>query len=56
MVAGCAVSIGGAWNMTNLGAIADELAAAYSTSLLMVGAFTAALFLGHSARRYRPAI
>lgn len=34
--------------MTNVGAIADELAAAYSTSLLMVGAFTAALFLGHS--------
>jgi MFS family permease len=35
--------------MTNVGAIADELADAYSTSLLMVGAFTAALFLGHSA-------
>ena len=35
--------------MTNVGAIADELANAYSTSLLMVGAFTAALFLGHSA-------
>jgi MFS family permease len=49
VIAGCAVCIGGAWNMTNVGAIADELAAAYSTSLLMVGAFTAALFLGHSA-------
>jgi DHA1 family bicyclomycin/chloramphenicol resistance-like MFS transporter len=35
--------------MTNVGAIADELADAYSTSLLMIGAFTAALFLGHSA-------
>jgi MFS family permease len=35
--------------MTNLGAIADELADAYSTSLLMIGAFTAALFLAHSA-------
>ena len=35
--------------MTNVGAIADELASAYSTSLLMIGAFTAALFLGHSA-------
>jgi MFS family permease len=49
VVAGCAVSIGGAWNMTNVGGIADELAGAYSTSLLMIGAFTAALFLGHSA-------
>ena len=35
--------------MTNVGAVADELAAAYSTSLLTIGAFTAALFLGHSA-------
>jgi len=49
VVAGCAVSIGGAWNMTNVGAVADELAGAYATSLLGIGAFTAALFLGHSA-------
>jgi MFS family permease len=34
--------------MTNVGAIADEMADAYSTSLLMIGAFTAALFIGHS--------
>ena len=34
--------------MTNVGAVADGLADAYSTSLLGIGALTAALFLGHS--------
>jgi MFS family permease len=49
VIAGCAVSISGGWNMTNVGAVADDLADAYSTSLLMIGAFTAVLFVAHAA-------
>jgi MFS family permease len=49
VTAGCAVSMSGAWNMTNVGAVADDLADAYSTSLLMIGAFTAVLFIAHAA-------
>ncbi|MCD6726963.1 MAG: MFS transporter [Solirubrobacteraceae bacterium] len=48
-LAGCAVGIAGGWNIGNVGAIAAELARAYDVTLVVVGLFTTALFLTHTA-------
>jgi MFS family permease len=44
---GSAVGFSAGWNIADTGAIAEELAEAYSTSLGVVGLFTAVLFLVH---------
>jgi MFS family permease len=49
VVAGCAVSIAGGWNLANTGPVAETLAEAYSASLVTIGAFTTALFLCHAS-------
>lgn len=41
------MGFGAGWNIADTGAVADELADAYGTSLAVVGLFTAALFLVH---------
>jgi len=40
------------WSFTNVGAVADPLAAAYATPLAMVGALTTALFLAHGVMQF----
>lgn len=47
VVAGSAVGFASGWNIANTGAIADELAGAYGTTLAVIGLFTAGLFLVH---------
>ena len=44
---GSAVGFSAGWNIADTGAVADDLAAAYGTSLGVIGLFTAALFLTH---------
>ena len=44
---GSAVGFSAGWNIADTGAVADDLADAYSTSLGVIGLFTAALFLVH---------
>ena len=48
-VGGCALGVGVAWPVTNIGAIADALAVDYGVSLAVVGLFTTALFVTHTA-------
>ena len=49
MVAGLTVGCFLTWNVSNVGAAADPLAAAYGTTLAVVGLLTAALFVTHLA-------
>jgi aminoglycoside 6'-N-acetyltransferase len=49
VAAGLAVGCLLTWNLSNVGAVADPLAAAYSTSLAVIGLLTTALFLTHLA-------
>jgi MFS transporter, NNP family, nitrate/nitrite transporter len=44
---GSAVGFSAGWNIADTGAVADDLADAYATSLGVVGLFTAVLFLVH---------
>ncbi|HEY6076290.1 MAG TPA: MFS transporter [Gaiella sp.] len=44
---GSAVGFSAGWNIADTGAVADDLATAYGTSLGVIGLFTAALFLTH---------
>ena len=44
---GSAVGFSAGWNIADTGAVADDLADAYGTSLGVIGLFTAALFLTH---------
>ena len=46
---GCALGVAVAWPVTNIGAIADALAVDYGVSLAVVGLFTTALFVTHTA-------
>jgi MFS family permease len=49
VAAGLAVGCFLTWNVSNVGAVADPLAAAYGTSLAVVGLLTTALFVTHLA-------
>jgi len=49
VAAGFAVSIAGGWNLANTGPVAEELAAAYGVSLVVIGALTPVLFFWHAA-------
>ena len=49
VVAGLTVGCFLTWNVSNVGAAADPLAAAYGTTLAVVGLLTAALFVTHLA-------
>ena len=42
---GSAVGFSAGWNIADTGAVADDLADAYGTSLGVIGLFTAVLFL-----------
>ena len=44
---GSAVGFSAGWNIADTGAVADDLADAYGTSLGVIGLFTAVLFLTH---------
>ncbi|HKY23842.1 MAG TPA: MFS transporter, partial [Gaiella sp.] len=44
---GSAVGFSAGWNIADTGAVAEELADAYGTSLAVIGLFTAVLFLVH---------
>ena len=44
---GSAVGFSAGWNIADVGAVADELAAVYGVSLGVIGLFTAVLFLVH---------
>src|SRR5262245_40180117 len=48
-VGGCALGVAAAWPVTNIGAIADAIAADYGVSLATVGLFTTALFVVHAS-------
>jgi len=48
-VGGCALGVAVAWPVTNVGAIADAIAAGYGVSLAVVGLFTTALFVTHAS-------
>ena len=47
LAGGSAVGFAAGWNIADTGAVAEELGAAYGTSLGVVGLFTAVLFLVH---------
>jgi MFS family permease len=49
VVVACVVVLVSAWNITNIGAVASEVAHAYGVSLATVGLLTAALVLTHTA-------
>ncbi|HEY3184943.1 MAG TPA: MFS transporter [Gaiellaceae bacterium] len=46
---GLALALSAGWNISNVGAVADELAGAYGVSLGVIGLFTTALFVTHAA-------
>ncbi|HET7046383.1 MAG TPA: MFS transporter [Gaiellaceae bacterium] len=46
---GAGLGLSAGWNLSNVGAIADETARAYGVSLTVVGVFTTALFVMHAA-------
>lgn len=46
---GCALGFAIGWNVSNVGALADQLAADYGVALATVGLFTTALFIVHAA-------
>ena len=45
---GVVLGLSAGWNLSDVGAIADETAAAYGVSLAVVGTFTTALFVMHA--------
>ncbi len=47
VTAGSAVGFAAGWNIADVGAVADDLAAAYGVGLAVVGLFTTVLFLSH---------
>jgi MFS family permease len=47
VVGGCALGLATGWNVSNVGAIASDVAAAYDVRLALVGLFTTALFVTH---------
>ena len=47
--AGLAVGACLTWNVSNVGAVADPLAATYGTSLAVIGLLTTSLFVAHLA-------
>lgn len=49
VAAGLAIGCFLTWNVSNVGAVADPLAAAYDTSLAVIGLLTTALFVTHLA-------
>jgi predicted MFS family arabinose efflux permease len=49
IVAGLAVGACLTWNVSNIGAVADPLAATYGTSLAVIGLLTTSLFVAHLA-------
>lgn len=49
IAAGSALGLATGWNVSNVGAVAQQLAASYRIALATVGLFTTALFLVHSA-------
>jgi MFS family permease len=44
-----ALAVSAGWNVSNVGAVADELATSYATPLWVIGLFTTALFVSHAA-------
>ena len=46
---GCAAGLASGWNVSNTGAVAQQLATAYGVGLATVGLFTTALFVMHLA-------
>jgi MFS transporter, NNP family, nitrate/nitrite transporter len=49
VVGGCALGLATGWNVSNVGAIASDVADAYGVSLAVIGVFTTALFVTHLA-------
>jgi MFS family permease len=47
VVGGCAAGFASGWNLSNTGAVAQQLGGAYGVSLATVGLFTTALFVMH---------
>jgi MFS transporter, NNP family, nitrate/nitrite transporter len=47
VVGGCAAGLASGWNISNTGAIAQQLGRSYDVSLATVGLFTTALFVTH---------
>ena len=47
VAAGCAVGLASGWNISNTGAVAQQLAKSYGIGLATVGLFTTALFVTH---------
>ena len=47
VVGGCAAGLASGWNISNTGAVAQQLGKAYGISLAAVGLFTTALFVTH---------
>lgn len=47
VVGGCAAGLASGWNISNTGAVAQQLAKVYGISLATVGLFTTALFVTH---------
>jgi MFS transporter, NNP family, nitrate/nitrite transporter len=47
VVGGCAAGLASGWNISNTGAVAQQLGATYGVSLATVGLFTTALFVMH---------
>lgn len=47
VVGGCAAGLASGWNISNTGAVAQQLAKVYGVSLATVGLFTTALFVTH---------
>jgi MFS family permease len=48
VVGGCALGVAVGWNVSNIGAVAEQTAEAYDVSLATVGLFTTALFVCHA--------
>jgi MFS family permease len=46
---GMAPALSAGWNISNVGAVADELSSSYGVSLAVIGLFTTALFVTHAA-------
>src|SRR5918997_1045895 len=49
VIAGCLLGLASGWNVGNVGAVASELADVYAVSLVVIGLFTTALFVSHTA-------
>lgn len=49
LTAACVIGFAAGWVLTNVGAVASEIASSYGVSLATVGLFTTALFITHMA-------